>query len=105
MIGLLDLRENSTTFNQSQLVNLNGNEKQAIIIPNGVAHGFYSPKASAHIYGVDEYWNIADELGCHWESTRKFISWPCTKPILSERDNTAEDLLSLRQKLRDLKCW
>lgn len=100
LIGLLDLRVGSTSYNTGRIVELSSTPNQAIYIPPGVAHGFYSPESSTHIYGVDHYWNLQDELGCNWKTTKDYLHWPFDKPILSERDQQAKTLDELRQQLQ-----
>jgi dTDP-4-dehydrorhamnose 3,5-epimerase len=95
-IGLRDIRPGSPTLDLSALVEMRGEEVAAIEIPPGVAHGFYSRVASTHIYGVDQYWDLADELGCHWTDPALELSFPCTAPLLSERDTNAGSFASMR---------
>ena len=40
-------------------------------------------------YAVTKYWSLGDELGCKWDDPDIEINWPCTNPILSERDKSA----------------
>lgn len=98
MLGLHDLRKWSPTFRVSCLVELRGNQMQGVFIPPGVAHGFYFPEQTRFIYGVSDYWNPSDELGCLWSDPQISIPWPATNPILSQRDREAGSL----QKLMDL---
>lgn len=102
-IGLLDLRRNSPTFNNSCLFEVSAEPRQAIIIPNGVAHGLYSKDKSSCIIAFDFYGCPGDDLGCHWESTKKYIEWPFEKPLLSERDTNAQSLEQLQQHLSNIK--
>ena len=64
-VGLRDLRRSSPTEGMSALIEMKGDELKALTIPHGVAHGFYFHEPTAYIYSVSEYWNLADELGCH----------------------------------------
>jgi dTDP-4-dehydrorhamnose 3,5-epimerase len=47
------------------------------------------------LYAVSEYWDTADELGCHWSDPGLGIAWPVTAPILSERDAALPPLKDL----------
>ncbi len=100
MVGLLDLRKQSPTYFKSYLIELSSEPRQAIIIPNGIAHGLYSKGLSSYIIGIDQYWGTEDDLGCHWQSTKNHIPWPFEKPILSSRDQ-AEQCLELLQEQLD----
>jgi len=99
-IGLRDLRSGSPTAGVATLVEMRGDALTAITIPPGVAHGFYFfHRPSIHIYSVSEYWNLADELGCHWADPALQIPWPITSASLSERDAAAPALSVLMAQL------
>lgn len=85
-VGLRDLRRGSPTEGATSLIEMSGTNLTALIIPPGVAHGFYFHEASMHIYSVSEYWDTADELGCHWADPALGISWPMTSARISKRD-------------------
>src|SRR5688572_5738628 len=53
LIGLRDLRPDND--DNASLIRLNGAQPSAILIPPGVAHGFYFETESIHIYAVSEY--------------------------------------------------
>ena len=61
-VGLRDLRRGSPTEGLAALVELGEERPAALVIPHGVAHGFYFHEASLHVYAVSEYWDPADEL-------------------------------------------
>lgn len=84
-----DIRPDSVTKGQTYVIELKDTLLQAIVIPTGVAHGFYFNEDSTHIYAVSEYWDKEDELGCMWNSPELNISWPTHDLVLSERDQNA----------------
>ncbi|MBA3241835.1 MAG: dTDP-4-dehydrorhamnose 3,5-epimerase family protein [Acidobacteria bacterium] len=96
-IGLHDLREGSPTEGLSALVELRGEELSALYIPPGVAHGFYMHEPSIHAYAVSEYWDSADELGCHWADPGLGLRWPDASPLISERDAGLPPLSELKR--------
>ena len=51
-VGLRDLRRGSPTEGLSGLVELGGDQQAALVIPHGVAHGFYFLEDSLHVYAV-----------------------------------------------------
>ena len=102
VIGLRDLRRGSATEGLSVLVELSGDEPASLVIPCGVAHGFYFHEPSLHVYAVTEYWNPDDELGCHWADPELELSWPDQSPRVSDRDATSQ---SLRALLDELEPW
>jgi dTDP-4-dehydrorhamnose 3,5-epimerase len=95
LLGLHDMRTASPTYRRSAIIPLTGEELKSVVIPPGVAHGFYYPRASMHVYSVSEYWDPADELGCCWNSPELDLAWPCSDPALSERDRSADSYDSL----------
>lgn len=98
-IGLRDLRRNSTTEGLTALIEMHGNDPHALTIPPGVAHGFYFHEPTAHIYGVSEFWNAQDELGCHWADPALEINWPNAAPVISARDAALPSLRELVESL------
>jgi len=102
LLGLCDLRRNSPSYRQAAIRSLRGEERAAWIIPPGVAHGFYFPVATAYVYGLSEYWNLEDELGCRWNDAGLGLDWPVTDPLLSERDRRAPPLAELMKTLDQL---
>jgi dTDP-4-dehydrorhamnose 3,5-epimerase len=85
-IGLRDLRPGSPTEGATAVVEMSGEQLSALTIPAGIAHGFYFHEPSIHLYAVSDYWDVTDELGCHWADPALGIAWPVTSAILSERD-------------------
>ena len=83
-LGLCDLRQKSSTYRLGSTLDLAASE--AILIPPGVAHGFFFPEPSIHVYAVTTYWDPEDELGCHWADPELGIPWHITEPVLSARD-------------------
>ena len=99
VVGLRDLRRGSPTEGLSALVELSGDEPASLVIPPGVAHGFYFLEPSLHVYAVSEYWNPADELGCHWADPELELQWPDRSPLVSERDARSQSLRALLAEL------
>lgn len=97
--GLHDLRPDSPTYRQSALVDLSGEHVSALLIPTRVAHGFYVHEPSLYLYGMDAYFDPADELGCRWDDPALGLAWPCEDPVLSERDRAAASLAALEARL------
>jgi dTDP-4-dehydrorhamnose 3,5-epimerase len=98
-VGLRDLRAGSGTEGLSALVEMDGDEPFALVIPHGVAHGFLFHAPSLHLYAVSEYWNVADELACHWADPDLELDWPAQPTLVSERDATAPSLAELLEQL------
>jgi dTDP-4-dehydrorhamnose 3,5-epimerase len=99
LIGWRDLRTHSTTAGASGVVELASAARQVLVIPPGVAHGFYFPAEGTHLYAVDTYWDPSDEFGCRWDDGALEIPWTITVPIVSERDASAGSLADLLEQI------
>ncbi len=88
-VGLRDLRRGSITEGMASLLELRDDRPTALTIPHGVAHGFYFHEPSAHLYSVSRYWDVSDELGCHWADPALEIPWPVESAQTSECDLSA----------------
>lgn len=95
-LGLHDLRPGSSTFDTAQLLTVPA-WSAAVAVPPGVAHGFYFPEPSIHVYAVSETFDPDDELGCRWDDPEIGFAWPCTAPLLSERDTQAGTFSEMRR--------
>ena len=96
-IGLHDLRPDSPTEGLGTTVELHAEEPSALVIPVGVAHGFYfHAERSLHVYAVSQEFDPADELGCRWDDPGLDIAWPCSDPLISPRDEALGSLSELR---------
>lgn len=96
-IGLHDLRPGSQTEGLGATVDLAADVPAALVIPVGVAHGFYFHEPSIHVYAVSHEFDPADELGCRWDDPGLGIDWPCTAPLISSRDRDLGSLDEVRR--------
>ncbi|WGX96159.1 dTDP-4-dehydrorhamnose 3,5-epimerase family protein [Nocardioides sp. L-11A] len=97
VLGLHDLRPDSPSTGRSSMLTIDADAPVAVAIPPGVGHGFWFPEPSVHLYGVDRYWNVDDELGCRYDDAALGLDWPVAgEPLLSERDRVAPDLTTMR---------
>lgn len=99
LLGLRDGRKGSPTENMSTLLELIPDKPQGILIPPGVLHGFYFPVKSVHIYGVSNYFNLADEYECRYDDPDLEIPWNIEYIILSERDQYAPSFKTLMRSI------
>lgn len=100
LFGVRDLRPGSPTENMSAMFEMSGDDIGCIIIPAGVAHGFYFDVPSVLIYGLSEYWTGLGEVGCRYDDPDLELSWPTTNPILSETDKAQPRLREIRHLIR-----
>jgi dTDP-4-dehydrorhamnose 3,5-epimerase len=101
-VGLKDLRRGSPTEGLTALIELGRERPGALVIPHGVAHGFYFHEPSLHVYAVSEYWDPGDELACNWADPELGIEWPAATALVSDRDRDAQPLQAL---LAELAPW
>ncbi len=84
--GLVDLRKSSPTYLSSQTFELNDKSDLGLLIPTGVAHGFYAVTKATLFYIVDHYYDGKDEFGVLWNDSKLGINWGTRDPLLSLRD-------------------
>lgn len=99
-VGLHDLREGSATEGMGAAVELRADRPAGLVVPPGVAHGFYFHEPSIHVYAVDHEWDLDDELGCRWDEPGLGIDWPFEQATLSPRDEALGSLSELRAAVR-----
>jgi dTDP-4-dehydrorhamnose 3,5-epimerase len=83
----VDIRPDSPTFGRWVGATLSAENRKAIYVPPGFAHGFcvISPEAEV-IYKTTEEYAPALEHGIAWNDPAIGITWPVREPILSPRD-------------------
>ncbi len=99
VVGLRDIRPGSPTNGLATFVELDGERPAALVIPTGVAHGFYFPVPSTFVYGVTKYFDPHDELGCHWADPDLGLTWPAVPTLVSPRDRALPPLRDLLRRL------
>jgi dTDP-4-dehydrorhamnose 3,5-epimerase len=98
-VGLYDARPKSPTYRKSGLFEFGAEPVAALRIPCGVMHGFYAHEQSLYVYGVDAYYEPADELRCHWADPALAIPWPCRNPVTSDADTRAGSFAEVQARL------
>lgn len=84
----VDIRKDSPTFLQWFGVRLSAKNNQALLIPEGFAHGFQTlAEDVALLYCHSKPHASQAEGGLHPEDTSLNISWPLSITALSDRDN------------------
>jgi dTDP-4-dehydrorhamnose 3,5-epimerase len=99
LLGLHDLRDGSPSCGMSVMLRLTADDPSLVTIPVGVAHGFYFPIPSLHIYAVTSEFDGNDEFGCRWDDPALHLDWPCRTPLLSQRDRDSGSLSAMRAEL------
>jgi len=89
---ILDLRRDSPTFRSWIATELSADNRKALFIPEGFAHGFQTLFDATEVYyqiSVD-YVPAASE-GVRWDDPAFQIEWPEMPLIISERDRSFSD--------------
>ena len=87
----IDLRKGSLTFGQWDSITLSADNKKAIYIPRGFAHGNCSLTDNVQIvYKVDNYYVPNSEGTIKWDDPDIGIDWPVDNPIISKKDSQAK---------------
>jgi dTDP-4-dehydrorhamnose 3,5-epimerase/CDP-3, 6-dideoxy-D-glycero-D-glycero-4-hexulose-5-epimerase len=95
---VLDIRKDSATFGKSASFLLDEGDGKAVFIPAGLAHGFLSlQENSVLFYNASSEQEQSAEGGILWNSFG--FDWPCTEPVLSERDTSHESFEIFARKV------
>lgn len=82
---VLDIRQGSPTFGKFETITLNDDNRQAVYIPSGLAHGFLSLRDNSAVTYLQTTMHSAEhENGIRFDSFG--MDWGVKNPILSERD-------------------
>lgn len=85
-VVLHDLRVESPTEGNTEVLDLSEENEAGVFIPPGVAHGFASLTDVTLVYLVDGYYNPEDELGVAWDDPAISADWGLGDPVVSDRD-------------------
>lgn len=89
---VVDLRPESPTFRQWHAEELSEINGVALLIPEGVAHGFQSLcDESSLLYQISPYYAPEAARGVRWDDPAFAIKWPLPVSVISERDRTWPD--------------
>lgn len=89
---LLDLRPGSATYLESVGLTLDDQERNAVFIPTGVAHGFLTlADATEVLYQMSDLFEPDLQTGVRWDDPAFGLAWPRAVAVISERDATYPD--------------
>jgi dTDP-4-dehydrorhamnose 3,5-epimerase len=84
---IVDLRADSQTFMQWFAVELTAENRKALFIPEGLAHGFLTLEDNTEVfYQMSEFYAPEYARGVRWNDPAFGIQWPAEVQIISERD-------------------
>lgn len=83
----VDVRPNSKTYGKWFGVELSAQNKRALYIPSGFAHGFQALEDDTDFfYKCSSLYHPASEAGFMWNDPAFGIKWPIENPTLSAKD-------------------
>ena len=88
----LDLRPTSATFSRWIAEELSADNSRALLIPEGVAHGFLTLEPDTDLlYQISPAFQPGHEAGVRWDDPAFAIAWPAAPALISPRDATYPD--------------
>jgi dTDP-4-dehydrorhamnose 3,5-epimerase len=91
VVGLYDARIDSPSTGSSAIISVSHADGVALILPPGVAHGFYYPEDSAVLIGFSRPWSPKDDVRCHYLCPELGLKWPGPTHHISASDASAQD--------------
>ncbi len=103
VVALVDLRVGSPTERAAVTLELDAARPEVVVIPEGVGHGFFTPRSSALLYAVTRYWDEGDEFGLRWDDPALALPWPAATidAVVSARDEAMPTLADVAR----LPAW
>jgi dTDP-4-dehydrorhamnose 3,5-epimerase len=90
----VDLRPSSPTFKRYAALELTAENRAALYIPEGFAHGFITLTDDTEVlYLISHGYAPEYARGVRWNDSAFGIAWPATPSCMSERDRTYPDFV------------
>lgn len=89
---VIDLRPDSATYGQHATVELNDDNRRALYIPPGLAHGFETLTDHTEVfYLMSAFYEPSAQRGVRWDDPAFAVRWPAPPAIISDRDRSFAD--------------
>jgi dTDP-4-dehydrorhamnose 3,5-epimerase len=89
---VVDLRAELPTYLQHIGLWLDADDRSAVFIPPGMAHGFLTMEDGTEVlYQMDSFYAPGAERGARWNDPAFHIGWPAPPAVISERDLSFPD--------------
>ena len=89
---ILDLREDQPTFGQWFGAEITADNRRAMYVPRGFAHGFITLMDDTElVYMVSSFYDKVNERGVRWNDPRFNVGWPIEPTVISARDQGHPD--------------
>jgi len=96
---IIDLRPDSATYTRHFAAELSAENRLALYVPAGFAHGFQTLADDTEIlYQISEFYAPEAGRGVRWNDPAFGIRWPIAGPLLSERDRSYPDFVPERRQ-------
>ncbi len=96
---VIDIRIDSPTFGEYEIIELNEKSTNAVFIEEGLAHAFVALEDDSVVtYYVSEKYNPDREKSIYPFDKTLNINWPEIELILSDKDKNAMSLLEAKEK-------
>ncbi len=89
---IIDLRKSSPTFMKHFTMVLGSEDRRALYIPEGFAHGFLTLTDGAEVfYQISQFYSPKHSAGVRWNDPAFAIEWPEAPRVISARDQEFPD--------------
>lgn len=86
---IIDLRRDSSTFGRWFSVELSADNRHALYVPEGFAHGFQTLTDDSEVlYQMSEFFHPECARGIRWDDPAFGIVWPAAKRIIIDKDQS-----------------
>lgn len=86
---IVDLRPDSGTFKHWTAVELTGDNRKALYVPKGFAHGFQTLEDQTEVlYQISEAYHPEYSRGVRWDDPALEIIWPLQAGFVASRDES-----------------
>jgi len=83
----VDMRETSSTYLKHIMIELTAENRTALYIPEGFAHGFQTLTDDTEVcYQVSEFYSPESEAGLRFDDPKLSINWPLPVASISDKD-------------------
>jgi dTDP-4-dehydrorhamnose 3,5-epimerase len=90
---IIDLRRDSPTFRRHFAIALTADNRKAIYVPKGLAHGFQTLEDDSEVfYQMSQFYSSEHARGVRWDDPAFGIRWPVDIRTIAERDRSYPDI-------------
>ena len=96
---VVDIRKGSPTFGKVYQCELSSEKKNALLVPEGFAHGFAALEDSIFMYKCSSFYSPKYEGGIRWNDPDLNIDWKISQPLVSGKDQELPSFAEFKSKL------